>query len=941
MKIFGTLREIVAAVFRKDSQEITLKPNDGTYTGAVEVKLPPKLSTGAAVLVAEDVQQTLTNKVLSGGVIRDNSRLVDAEVRQEGTAGGTPKLKFYKDGAAFKISMSAPVGLGSDYDFILPNTAGTPGTKYALANANGDGTTSWVRYDATNTGSALVQRDALGDFSANVITASLTGNVTGNVSGTAANVTGTVAIANGGTGQTTQQAALTALAGTQVSGQYLRSNGTNTLLSAIQAADVPTLNQNTTGTAANITATSNNTLTTLSSLSLPGSQVSGNISGNAANVTGTVAIGNGGTGQTTANAALNALLPSQGSSANKYLKTDGTNTSWASASGGAGEINAVLNSSGADGTTGWTGTSVVTGSNSPLNPIVTTAFSISNAATTESSTSGGYYPFTLPTGLQNRKLKVEFSYTTPATDVYKVSVYKGSTRVALTTDTGSPASTSLPASVTGGKFTAYFDTDNSSSWTVSITRTSGSTGPIYVTNVIVGPGIQPQGAVVGEWQSYTGTISGGGTATFTYVNRQWRRVGSNIEIYYVFSVTAAGSGTSRIRLPLPPGLNINLTAATNETIVGEFARYTGTVYEATSELRIDSTNTSSLIFNKVGTNTQFVGTDLNNGSTFYAKATVPIAEWAGSGTVQLAQNDVEYAASTNGTWDADSTAAQTIYGPAGAPITGALSIERGKVVRFQTPIQPGDRITLEMSRDQIRWSDVSLFSAPGGYRVINQMSNTAGNLSGAYITIDNATDVSVKFVRYMCAASDDAPTVDWINGTYWRVRKSSAGAAVGFGLYQPGVSAGLVSSSGLAGRADGQAVPSGYVGENTPTVTSSGNATFSSGSAQNLVQLTSLPAGVWMLYASVEFLNSSAIVAGGVAFSITTTSSTVSSFPDYNTTRIWSALSNTQSSFAASTAPLYINSLTSTGPYYVTAQLLGYSSGSCVGRARLLAVRIA
>ena len=123
----------------------------------------------------------------------------------------------------------------------------------------------------------------------------------------AVTVAGTLAIANGGTGQTTQAAALTALAGTQVAGYYLRSNGTATSLTAIVASDVPTLNQNTTGTAANITATSNSTLTTLSSLSLPGSQVSGNISGNAANVTGTVAIANGGTGATTVAAAQTNL----------------------------------------------------------------------------------------------------------------------------------------------------------------------------------------------------------------------------------------------------------------------------------------------------------------------------------------------------------------------------------------------------------------------------------------------------------------------------------------------------------------------------------------------------------------------------------------------------------------------------------------------------------
>ena len=44
--------------------------------------------------------------------------------------------------------------------------------------------------------------------------------------------------------------------------------------------------------------------------------------------TNAVGIAYGGTGQTTANAAFNALAPSQTSNANKYLKTDGTNTSW-------------------------------------------------------------------------------------------------------------------------------------------------------------------------------------------------------------------------------------------------------------------------------------------------------------------------------------------------------------------------------------------------------------------------------------------------------------------------------------------------------------------------------------------------------------------------------------------------------------------------------------
>jgi len=71
--------------------------------------------------------------------------------------------------------------------------------------------------------------------------------------GNAANVTGTVALANGGSGQTSAQAAMNAFAGAVTSGSYLRGNGTNVVMSAIQAADVPTLNQNTTGSSGSCT----------------------------------------------------------------------------------------------------------------------------------------------------------------------------------------------------------------------------------------------------------------------------------------------------------------------------------------------------------------------------------------------------------------------------------------------------------------------------------------------------------------------------------------------------------------------------------------------------------------------------------------------------------------------------------------------------------------
>jgi Chaperone of endosialidase len=69
------------------------------------------------------------------------------------------------------------------------------------------------------------------------------------------NVSGTLPIANGGSGATTAQGGMNAFAGAVTSGQYLRGNGSNVVMSAIQAGDVPTLNQNTTGTAAGLSAT--------------------------------------------------------------------------------------------------------------------------------------------------------------------------------------------------------------------------------------------------------------------------------------------------------------------------------------------------------------------------------------------------------------------------------------------------------------------------------------------------------------------------------------------------------------------------------------------------------------------------------------------------------------------------------------------------------------
>ena len=172
---------------------------------------------------------------------------------------------------------------------LPPITLGTTGlvfTQFATnagagAYTNGTGLTLLAnQFSITNTGVTAgtygtPQRVPL--FSVNS-TGQLTsaGNTIISIAGSQI-TSGAVAILNGGTGASSQQGAINALAGATTSGLFLRGNGTNVLMSAIQASDIPTLNQNTTG--------------------------------NAGNVTGLVAIANGGTGQNTKANGFNALSP--------------------------------------------------------------------------------------------------------------------------------------------------------------------------------------------------------------------------------------------------------------------------------------------------------------------------------------------------------------------------------------------------------------------------------------------------------------------------------------------------------------------------------------------------------------------------------------------------------------------------------------------------------
>jgi hypothetical protein len=134
---------------------------------------------------------------------------------------------------------------------------GTSGaTQQAGLDALAGGVTSgqYLRGNGTH---VLLASIVAGDLPAATSGAQGAVQLAGDLGNTASSpqVTGThlaspLPLAQGGTGQATQQAAIDALAGSVTSGNYLRGNATHVVMSAIQAGDVPTLNQDTTGKAA-------------------------------------------------------------------------------------------------------------------------------------------------------------------------------------------------------------------------------------------------------------------------------------------------------------------------------------------------------------------------------------------------------------------------------------------------------------------------------------------------------------------------------------------------------------------------------------------------------------------------------------------------------------------------------------------------------------------
>ena len=342
--------------------------------------------------------------------------------------------------------------------------------------------------------------------------------------------------------------------------------------------------------------TSTNTNTGDQTITLTGDVTGSGTGSFATTLALTVPVAKGGTGQTTANAAFNALAPSQATHAGEVLITDGANTSWA-AFPGAGSVTSV-SATGSNGVTASVATPTTTpsisiglGAITPTSVAASGTVTGSNITGTATGSNTGDQTISLSgdvTGTGTSGITTVLSNTTVSAGAYTLSSITVDAKGRITSaSSGSPQTITLTGDVTGsgtGSFATALVASGVSAGTynnVSVTAKgivyAGSnvayiTGnqTITVTGDVSGSGTTAIGLTLANTSVSTGTYN----FTTLTVDAKGRitAASSGSPVTSVSVVTANGISGSVANSTTTPAITLTLGAITPGSVAA-----TGTV----------------------------------------------------------------------------------------------------------------------------------------------------------------------------------------------------------------------------------------------------------------------------------------------------------------------------------------------------------------------------
>lgn len=291
-------------------------------------------------------------------------------------------------------------------------------------------------------------------------------------------------------------------------------------------------------------------------------------------------------------------------------------------------------------------------------------------------------------------------------------------------------------------FTFQTNSDTSTLRVVVFINAAATTVSVNFDDFYLGPQKVVYGAPVTDWQSYTPTVTNGGTTSTN--TGKWRRVGDSIEIQTLQIFSGAGSAANLLIAP-PTGITFDTTKTNglNNVGAGSWFDASANQEQTGTSVAVSSTNIGVFIDDNGGTIVQ--GNQIASGDYIRLQIMLPIVGW--SSTVQMSS-------------DTDTRVVSARIGTSGAP-TGTVASTFGSSTTIQF-----NSVTHDTHSAYVAATGYTV-PVPGYYRVYAQQRITHASISvaqevslgvyksGSLVQVNTLICSSTSVLNYYASVTDE------------------------------------------------------------------------------------------------------------------------------------------------------------------------------------------